>query len=281
MLDDSLWRLLVHRRFRVSSRVARSRRLLAAGGVSWRLLYQQWHSSARMPTSKLSGSQYPSFAKGRLRRHDTAALVWVTVVSTDDCRLVAGFIRLRVVLQNVAGGTPMSFDATRASFALTDDVVIPVRERPPRGNARLSGGSVGVQTRRRRRVVGTAEDKALPFRRSPSPVTPVPDRREYSASLEKVVLGRAGGGELTLDNGDGRQELQKDDFAILTMDVKMPEALFEIDALERLDALHVPVCWGTDAVPLVARFQEKTIWDNYERLPGGWWIRVQASTALA
>lgn len=175
----------------------------------------------------------------------------------------------------------MNFDAARASFALTDDVVIPVRSRSPQGSGRLSDGRAGLQGRRRRRLVSTAEDKALPFRRPPSPVTPVPDRSEYAASLEEVVLGRAGHAGLMAESGRERQVLQKDDFAIVTIDVKMPGALFEIDALERLDALHIPVSWGAGTVQLVARFQEKTIWDNYERLPGGWWVRVRASTALA
>lgn len=293
--DDSLWHLLAIRRFRVSPRTIRSRRLLSAGPISWRLLYQQWHASSRIPTSKLSGTHHPSFARGRLRlsrNQAPAALIWVTVASTDDCRLIAGALTLRIVIQNVAGGDRMIFNPANSAFTLTDHLVIPVQPQPRHTRLSPSTFLSRTHTRRTRQFQGTASDTDLPFQRSPSlspspspsspPSPPLePSNTGYAASLREVALGPAGEPNLVHVHPAASITLQKDDFAILTVAVKMPRALFEIDALERLLAVRIPVRWEGHTVELVAGFQESDIWKNYERLPGGWWIRAQAATALA
>lgn len=71
--------------------------------------------------------------------------------------------------------------------------------------------------------------------------------------------------------------LRKDEFAVIRLSVKVPDGRYEVDALERLAALDVPVQWGDEElVRLHADFRDKPLWEMYERLPGGSWVRRQA-----
>lgn len=69
--------------------------------------------------------------------------------------------------------------------------------------------------------------------------------------------------------------LQMYDFAILTLDVVLPDVVFEVDALERLKEIRVPclIEAASHHTVVVATFVEKEIWDAYSLVPGGWWVR--------
>lgn len=243
-----------------------------------------------MPTSRMSGNTHPAFARGQVRGR--GALVWITVVSTDDCRLVAGSLRLRVVVQNVAGGEMMRFQLAKASVRLTDGHVIDVNDRHLSYRSlnrshdlqyRTGKGRLANHRTRTCRARGTAQDKSLPFHLRP-PISPVRALSEvYQATVVECFIGHAGevDGEDTFVKKRRNNALGKDDFAILTVDIYMPCAQFEIDALERLQSMHIPVSWGSagEAVPLIADFQERVMWENYERLPGGWWVRAETSSS--
>lgn len=284
--DEVLWRQLVQRRFRVSARVLNSRRLMAVGGVSWRELYANWHSSARMPTTRMSGTAHPAFARGHLNTR--GVLLWVTVVSTDDCRLVSGTMRVRIILQNVGGGEPMRFHLAKASFHLTDATVIPANDRSSTyGSLQSAQGlldapgqdGTGARGTRRRRRHRTANQRVLPYHeRLASPLRATSEG--YSALVGECFIERAAcaagvGTDNPLNTKWRNDTLAKDDLAILTVDISMASAVSEVDALERLKSFRIPLSWGgSQVIPLVAFFEESVLWDNYERIPGGWWVRT-------
>lgn len=68
--------------------------------------------------------------------------------------------------------------------------------------------------------------------------------------------------------------LGRDDFLVMFVDVKIVGPDFEIEALERLEKVIVPVVVGGETVPIVCKLSDRIIWDAYELLPGGWWARV-------
>lgn len=278
--DDTLWRELAARRFRVAARVARSKSLLAAGGCSWRTLYHQWDVHLRMPQSRLSGVAFPAFARGEI---SNGAVAWVTVSSADDCRLVRGVIRLRLVVQNIcAGRAAMRVDPRLFRAVLTDGHVV----RMSQGCAGAGAGACACESHVVRKpgrwlCRGTADDRELPFRRMErSP----PPKEQYSARVAGTIVSRIGHYPAPcVEERPPKDEplvLQKDDFAIYSLDVDLPGALFEVDALERIGAVVVPVRWGDKPVTLLkAPFKESTIWQNYDRLPGGWWVRSDFMSA--
>lgn len=73
---------------------------------------------------------------------------------------------------------------------------------------------------------------------------------------------------------DTQWRLGMDDFVVVPIDVRMCGADAEIDALERVTEVHVPILVDGTESTVVARMSDKQIWDAYELLPGGWWARV-------
>lgn len=96
--------------------------------------------------------------------------------------------------------------------------------------------------------------------------------------------------------------LDKDDFCTISLRLKLPDAVHEVDVLERLDVLSVPLYRRYDqqltedvinmisprsfenAPTLIqscvhAEFAHNTIWQNYEQMPGGWWARRDVTDA--
>lgn len=222
-----------------------------------------------MPASRVSGATHVAFAKGVGR----GGLIWVTVVSTEDCRLVGGRLQMRILLQNVWGGGGLRYMVgTGLRFVLKDGVSIDVDEkRCLMRSGSSSGGSIGSARVGRGRL-RTAEDKELPFRESRDGWT----TDEYKAFVTTCLVERAG-----REKGVGPSTiLKKDDFAVLTVEVQVPGARFEVDALERLASLYLPVVrLGGGCEMLVAKFHDKVLWDSYERLPGGWWVRKDVTSA--
>lgn len=174
---------------------------------------------------------------------------------------------MRVLVQNVWGGNGLELlIGSGLRFVLADGVSIDVDEGRChiKDKSGLGRGASRVGGRKRRS--GTAWDSELPFREAATRRT----AGEYEAFVTECFVERAGGAvpyrHPTL--------LRKDDFVVLTVEILVPDAKFEVDALERLDSLHVPaVRIGGRYEVLVATFREKVLWDSYERLPGGWWVR--------
>lgn len=85
----------------------------------------------------------------------------------------------------------------------------------------------------------------------------------------------------------GVVRLQKDDYCVMKLLIQLPGVVHEVDALERLDALCIPI--HTESEPsgrmkvspavLRADFDDRMIWDRYELMPGGWWVRTDKSGA--
>lgn len=224
--DDLLWKHLVFRRFRLTDRAAPPKRLLSAGSVCWRTLYANWHMQARMPTSRFSGPGVHAFAKGRAG----GVFVWLTVTSSDDCRVRNGRLRVRIVVQNVLAGT-VSILCKRIAFQVQNEGLVVVNQ-PARG---------GTQ---------------LPFQ-----------CHHCSANFVSALFERAKG------NLDVTDVLSRDDFVIVSVELFIDGAVFEIDALERLDCVVVPVLEDGRRFDVVCKFSDRQIWQCYELLPGGWWAR--------
>lgn len=180
---------------------------------------------------------------------------------------------MRVLLQNVWGGAGLRFLVGGGlRFVLMDGVSIDIDEkRCFMECASTSGASICSMGKGRERL-GTTEDKELPFRESWDRWT----TDEYKAFVTVCSVERAGG-----EKGERQATtLRKDDFAVLTVEVQVPGAKFEVDALERLASLNMPVLGlGGGCEELVATFREKVLWDSYERLPGGWWVRKDVTNA--
>lgn len=70
-----------------------------------------------------------------------------------------------------------------------------------------------------------------------------------------------------------REWLGKDDLLLAAVDVAVRGAVFEVDALEQMVELRARV-EGHREGEIVAKFAEKEIWEAYDLLPGGWWVRV-------
>lgn len=219
---EALWKHISVRRFRVTPRIATSRRLQAAGGVSWRTLYANWHLQGRMPISRHSGPNINAFAKGRAG----GAFAWMTVPSTNDCRLRNGAMRFRVVIQNVSA-TSISVRPTSVAISLQNaGVIVP--------GVCASAGCV--------------------------------------MSVSHTVFDRAVG-----KNGNRHVSsavLSKDDFIVISAHIKMCGTVFEIDVLERIKSLIVPIIADGCRFNVECPMSDRHIWDSYELLPGGWWARV-------
>ena len=68
--------------------------------------------------------------------------------------------------------------------------------------------------------------------------------------------------------------LLKDDIQIIFTQVKIEKAVFEIDALERIESVSIPIkADGVEEV-ITCEMSDRHIWESYELLPGGWWARV-------
>ncbi|PXF41642.1 hypothetical protein BWQ96_08653 [Gracilariopsis chorda] len=66
--------------------------------------------------------------------------------------------------------------------------------------------------------------------------------------------------------------LELDEFAVIVMDLRLADTVFEVDVLERLEHVRIPVithCFQEAVAP----FLDGVIWEAYEFLPGGWWVR--------
>lgn len=75
-------------------------------------------------------------------------------------------------------------------------------------------------------------------------------------------------------------QLGVDQIAFVVLDIYMKGVLFELDALERLDCVTIPLRFQDgESERIVARFRDVVIWGNYERLPGGWWVRNATSAS--
>lgn len=229
--DDSLWKLLAIRRFRVTARTPNSRRLQADRPLSWRLLYSNWHISARMPVSRVSGPNFAAFARGRA----SGVFAWLTVSSADDCRVSHGILRVRVVVQNVSAGTAHLRDGGIV-FQLGGAGLVGAGAKYPVKGCHASVVSAVVETAR--------------------------DGASHSVSCPP-----AGGLPLPL---------HKDDFAVLSVEVCVAGAVFEVDALERVDRLTVTVDLDGECgrANVECPLSQKQIWESYELLPGGWWARL-------
>lgn len=171
-----------------------------------------------MPLSKWTGPRTAVFATGSA----SGALIWVSVVSTDDCRSINGRVRLRLLIQRIEAGPALAFHPTNLKLTLACGTHLHTN-RPP-----LAGLSA--------KVAAVAIDRAGP-------------------------PARAG-------------RLAKDDFAVVALDVVVEGALFEVDVLERLRTIAIPVATDGPSVMLEAAFRERAVWDNYVELPGGWWARA-------
>lgn len=215
--DDELWREQAIRRFRVTRRTTNSRRLQAAGGVSWRTLYANWHAQLRMPMSRFSGPAINAFAKGS----GAGACAWLTVNSTDDCKVMDCTLRVRVVVQNICAS----------------ELVVPA-------SLAFYVQNVGLIVAGQRSVNGC-------FLR-----------------IVDLNIQRAHG-SLNVTN-----LLHKDDFVIIFAQLRIHGTIFEIDALERLSYVAVPVIADGKCDHIVCKTSDRQIWDSYELLPGGWWARI-------
>lgn len=211
--------------------------------------------------SRVSGGTHVAFAKGCAH----GILLWVMVVSSEDCRLVGSNLKLRVLIQNVWGGPGLKLTVGKGmQFLLTDGIHLRIHQGTDSIHSR---SPLGDSSR-----AGTLTDNSLPFRDG-SDIATV---RDYKAYVKEWFIERVHGRDCAQQN----VVLAKDDFAVLNVEVRVPGARFEVDALEQLQNLTLIASRGGDAAcELVARFQDRVLWDSYERLPGGWWVRKDASSA--
>lgn len=216
--DDRVWREQTIRRFRVTPRTKVSRRLQAAGGISWRTLYTQWHTQPRMPISRFTGPTFNAFAKGC----SASSCGWMTVHSSDDCKLPDSTLRVRVVVQNVYARDLIVEHESLAFFV----------------------SNVGL-------IVAGA-----------------PPTNDCSARVVDSTVHRARGSR------DIANLLRKDDFVVHSVQLRVHSAVFEIDALERLTHISIPVVADGKPDNVICKISERQIWDSYELLPGGWWARI-------
>lgn len=221
--DDSLWRHLCFRRFRITARTTLSKRLQSAGDLRWRTLYANWHMQGRMPMSRYSGPSVSAFGKGRAG----GTFVWLTVTSADDCRLRDGVLRVRLIVQNVS--------ACRVRV-LRERVAFCIRMR----------GLIAVNANSR-----TTQD-----------VHARVVERFVERSHQRCTLNVPA------------DVLFCDDFEIVSAEVRIKSAVFEIDALEQLEYVFVPIVADDKRVDVVCKLSDRQIWQCYEMLPGGWWARI-------
>lgn len=215
--DESLWLYLAMTRFRVTLRTATSRRLQVAGAVSWRTLYSNWHTQARIPVTRYSGPNIHPFAKGRA----CGVFAWFTVTSTEDCRLVNGNLRFRLVVQNVCCS---KVAVLMTAIAFRVDTV----------------GTISVLN---------------------------PSRDGPSAAIRSAIVDSAPNNRSHLDS------LLQNDVTVIFGTIRMPGCIWEVDMLERISAVVVPVVADGEHFDIICYVGDR-FWDSYELLPGGWWARV-------
>lgn len=215
--DDALWIYLAMTRFRVTLRTATSRRLQTAGSVSWRTLYSNWHTQARIPVTRYSGPNIHPFAKGRA----CGVFAWFTVTSTEDCRLVNGNLRFRIVVQNVS---------CRKASVLTTAIAFRVD----------AFGAIGVLS---------------------------PSRDGHSAAIRSAIVDSAPNNRSRLDG------LLRNDVTVIFGTISIPGCIWEVDMLERISAVVVPVVADGKQCDIICCLNDR-FWESYELLPGGWWARV-------
>ncbi|CAN8063479.1 unnamed protein product [Agarophyton chilense] len=231
--DEHLWQHLAARRFR-ASRVPRGNMSRTTRTTpSWRTLFAAWHAQGRMPHSRQTGMRFRSFVRAERPWH---VRLWLCVTSADDCRLRDGALRARVVVQNVGGGGgTVRVMARRVGFVLCDGGVVRAGERAD------AHAGVGAQ---------------------------------QTAFAQVATVWR----ERERERGDGGEneeeeegcELRLDEFAVVSVVIGMHDATFEVEVLERLRQVFVPLSAGGEAR---ATMVERRVWDAYEQLPGGWWVR--------
>lgn len=265
--DDRLWQAAAIRRFRVTPRVKSTRRLQAAR-VDWRTLYVNWHAQGRMPATRFSGPGNTAFARGR-SAHGTV-LLWITVASADDCRLSNNALNLRVVAQNVANA-PTRINASRA---------LTVRVRGKAGTVdcrHATSRDVGTEGRLEvlENVVVDADNKHthLPY-----------DVKEKEEDEEEEEKGCTKCSCCPKKKSTGTKKktpisaaalLKRDEVQIIFTKVTVEKAVFEVDALERIESVVVPVSIDGRPEELVTcNISDRHIFEAYELLPGGWWARV-------
>lgn len=275
--DNALWKHLAFRRFRITPRATTPRRLMNAGPLCWRTLYANWHMQARMPLSRFSGPAVDAFAKGR----GSGCFVWMTVVSEDDCRIRETGLRVRVIVQNV----------------WASKLVVPVRgvafQIRNCGFIGITGGTgsnddcharvVDCVTERADRRDDRKSSRFAPCASSPGLMAGRPGGRPGGRPADPAQLGEGTLPGETLgaidekDIADGARYsavLRKDDFCIISAQVAVKGAVFEIDALERMEFVYVPVIVDGDKNVVICRLSDRQIWQCYELLPGGWWARI-------
>jgi hypothetical protein len=78
-----------------------------------------------------------------------------------------------------------------------------------------------------------------------------------------------------------RIRLLKDDFFIMHVQVRLAGVVHEVDAVEQLDWIGIPV-WEEFKCEGIARanFDERVLWERYELMPGGWWVRKEMNTLV-
>lgn len=262
-----------------------------------------------MPVSRYSGPTFNAFAKGGSH----GVLAWFTVTSSNDCRMAnGGVLRTRIIVQNACAQTKekvsvlMSQVAVQVRdmglFVLTDD-----------DNGRhtwcttsgMPNASMRARARNRARAHAAVATQEQTCRVSMAPhQRPIHFKAkhtlsQYESQQEQLQTQRE---QLSLcENGDHHHHgsdplmmsdsftsrrksfmrrtkrddaLGRDDFLVMFVDVKIAGPDFEIEALERLEKVIVPVVVDGVTVPIVCKMSERIIWDAYELLPGGWWARV-------
>lgn len=224
--NESVWRHITTRRFRVNTNNPLPRPLAMSGGISWKTLFSNWHAQHRMPISKTTGPTFFVFAKG-----DPSVShihMWVCVSSAEDCRLRNGALRLRVVVQNVSQPYIL-LQPSQTHISCVDGARI--RSQPT------------CDSRRTLTIVHTACEAWCSNTAS--------NRR---VDAEKPLL------------------LALDEFAVILIDVRIAGTVFEVDVLEQLQDVRIPVI-TQGCQHAVAPFMHGAVWDAYEFLPGGWWAR--------
>lgn len=265
-------------------------------------------------------------------------LAWVTVPSTDDCRVDPAGLQLRFVIQNI-GVHSAWLSPAQVSLLLTTGERLAVANKPNPGHrsqpafqdlhvipspvrAKSHHQQFMPQCRPNRRSLNRGNLSHLTNqsiscndceaisreRDSPSDCelsviehSILIDRTTFSSS--RVAYSKRRSHSLAVDAAQPMPvviQLEKDDFCIISLRLKLPDVVHEVDALERLDLLSIPLrrldsrglpqtknCHPDQSKPhslhadchscVHAKFINNTIWQNYEQMPGGWWARRDLS----
>lgn len=254
--QQNIWEFQAKDRFRVTRRTVQSRQIRESGGVTWRAFYAHWHRHGRMPFSRVSGTSHVSFASAV----GPGCRVWIMVNSTDDCRLLRKCIRLRVVLQNFASGPKLNYNVgfagTRILFKNGDHIPVEyiIAAFPNFDSFVLKEGAVVIR--------GDAQVGNHPKFRQ--------EKLSASAIVTDIRVDRAESSSAL----SGINVLEKNDFVVLSIKLKIPSFKYEVEALDALESLSIDVKRpGGKLIQLQAFFQDKVLWNSYERIPGGWWVR--------